>query len=84
MVLDVDLFSMSKLIYNIKSVFKGDNIFICVSPYINEYKTQRLDDFVEAFKEYPSFQLLEKQNQKAGEWESKWTRVVRVFSVTIS
>lgn len=83
-ILDIDLFSMSKLIDNIKSVFKGDNIFICVSPYINEYKTQRIDDFVEEFKSYPSFEIIEEQNQKAGEWKNKWTRVVRVFSVTIN
>lgn len=83
-ILDIDLFSMSKLIENIKCIFKGNNIFVCVSPYINEYKTQRLDDFVDAFEQYPSFQLIEEKNQKAGEWENRWTRVVRVFSVTIN
>lgn len=83
-ILDIDLFSMSKLIENIKCIFKGNNIFVCVSPYINEYKTQRLDDFVDAFEEYPSFQLIEEKNQKSGEWENRWTRVVRVFSVTIN
>ena len=82
-ILDIDLFSMSKLIENIKLGFKGENIFVCVSPYINEYKTQRVDDFVEAFEKYPSFQLIEKQNQKPRQWEKRWTRVVRVFSVTI-
>lgn len=83
-ILDIDLFSMSKLIENIKCIFKGNNIFVCVSPYINEYKTQRLDDFVDAFEEYSSFQLIEEKNQKSGEWENRWTRVVRVFSVTIN
>lgn len=83
-ILDIDFFSMSKLIENIKYTFKGNNIFVCVSPYINEYKTQRLDDFVDAFEQYPSFQLIEEKNQKAGEWKNRWTRVVRVFSVTIN
>ena len=83
-ILDIDLFSMSKLIDNIQLTFKGDNIFICVSPYISEHKTQRVDDFVEAFETYASFRLITKQNKKTGEWKNKWTKIVRVFQVNIT
>jgi hypothetical protein len=82
-IIDVDLFSLAKLITLIKSVFKGNNYFICASPYINEMKVARVDSFVESFSNNKDFEILNCTNSKKGEWESNWTRVIRVFKVTL-
>lgn len=83
-ILDIDCFSMTDLILKIKENFSGLNYFICVSPYISEYKTQRLDDFVEAFESYDSFELIQSVTEPKGEWSgTNWTRVIRVFKVIL-
>ncbi len=83
-ILDIDLFSMSDLILKIKENFTGLNYFICVSPYVSEYKTQRIDDFVEAFQCYENFELIESVTERKGEWVgTNWSRVIRVFKVKI-
>lgn len=83
-ILDIDFFSMTDLISKIKERFTGLNYFICVSPYVSEYKTQRLDDFVEAFEGYDNFELIKSVTERKGEWiGTNWTRVIRVFKVVI-
>lgn len=83
-ILDIDFFSMTDLILKIKERFTGLNYFICVSPYVSESKTQRLDDFVEAFENYDNFQLIKSITERKGEWSgTNWTRVIRVFKVKI-
>lgn len=83
-ILDIDLFSMSDLIFKIKKSFEGLNYFIVVSPFISEHKTQRLDDFVKSFQDLDSFKLIKIVTERKGEWEgTKWTRIVRVFKVII-
>ena len=83
-ILDIDLFSMSQLTKLIESTFQGNNYFICVSPYINELKTNRLDSFVNYFSNYNSFKLIESINNNKNEWEgTNWTRVLRILSVNI-
>lgn len=83
-ILDIDFFSMTDLILKIKKNFSGLNYFICVSPYVSDYKTQRLDDFVEAFENYDSFDLIQSVTERKGEWNgTNWTRVIRVFKVKI-
>lgn len=83
-ILDIDFFSMTDLILKIKGNFSGLNYFICVSPYVSDYKTQRLDDFVEAFENCDSFDLIQSVTERKGEWNgTNWTRVIRVFKVKI-
>lgn len=83
-ILDIDLFSMSDLISKIKRNFKGINYFLCVSPFINELKTQRLTDFVNAFRDMDRFEMIESITERKGEWEgTNWSRVIRVFKAEL-
>jgi hypothetical protein len=82
--LDLDSFSMVDLVINIKSTFSGKNYFVCVSPYITDLKTSRLDSFVESFINENEFKLYAKIDERNGEWNGKkWSRVIRVFKVTL-
>ncbi len=79
-ILDIDLFSMTDLINLIKDNFKGKNIFICVSPFVSNFKTERIDGFVHSFANNLNFELISKISEKNGEWNgTKWSRVIRVF-----
>lgn len=82
-VLDMDVFSLSKLIDLIKANFPGENYFLCVSPYITDLKTARIDSFVNAFSSNDGFEELFKINSKSDDWINGWTRVVRVFKCII-
>lgn len=83
-ILDIDFFSMSDLIFKIQQSYEGLNYFICVSPFISETKTQRIDDFVKSFENLDSFQLIQFETDRNGEWEgTNWTRVIRVFKVIV-
>jgi hypothetical protein len=82
--LDLDSFSMMDLVTNIKSTFSGINYFICVSPYITQLKTSRLDSFVDSFKVDDGFKLYSSIDERKGEWTgTNWSRVIRVFKVTL-
>ena len=83
-ILDVEGFSMHHLISIIEQSQRGENYFICASPYITDAKTARIDEFVQYFAEkYDSYQsYLDVENQK-GEWKNNWTRVIRVFKVEL-
>jgi hypothetical protein len=82
--LDLDSFSMVDLVTNIKSTFSGNNYFVCVSPYISDLKTSRLDSFVESFKNEDEFKIYAKIDERNGEWNGKkWSRAIRVFKVTL-
>jgi hypothetical protein len=55
-ILDIELFSMSNLLELISSSQKGTNYFICVSPYINDIKVERIDSFKRYFEnQFKSF-----------------------------
>lgn len=80
-ILDIDFFSMSDLISNIKNSFNGINFFVCVSPYVTEQKTQRLNNFVENFQ---NSEILSEITERKGEWKgTNWSRVIRVFKAEI-
>lgn len=83
-ILDIDLFSLTALIERIDNNFKGINYFVCVSPYINDLKTERLDSFMKYFSGKENFEKLGSVNNKTGEWINNWTRVIRVFKATIN
>lgn len=82
-ILDVEAFSMQHLIDFIKLSFDGLNHFVCVSPYINDVKTARIDTFVNYFKQNDSFRLIHQDVAVRGEWTNNWTKLIKVFSVTL-
>ena len=60
-VLDIDesIFSQSNLIKNIVNTQQGTNFFFCISPYINDEKTDRVDAFKRYFHQhYDSFEYI--------------------------
>lgn len=82
-ILDIDQFSLSHLLKLLESNFPGDNYFICVSPYINDTRTSRLDAFVNYFSKKANFKRIQSIDNRYGEWQGTWTRVVRVFNVSL-
>lgn len=82
-ILDVEAFSMKHLIDLIKQSFCGLNYFVCVSPYINDVKTARIDSFVNHFGQNDSFRLIHQDLAVRGEWTNNWTKLIKVFSVTL-
>lgn len=57
-ILDIDGYSQSHIIELIEQTQAGNNYFVCVSPYIDEIKTERLESFVRYFENNDSFKLL--------------------------
>ena len=82
-ILDVEAFSMQHLIDLIKRSFGGLNYFVCVSPYINDVKTARIDSFVNNFRQNETFRLIHHDIAIRGEWTNNWTKLIIVFSVTL-
>ena len=83
-ILDVEGFSMEHLISIIEQTQKGVNFFVCVSPYITDAKTARIDKFVQHFaNQYNSYHLLFEIENQSGEWRNGWTRVIRLFRVNL-
>ena len=75
---------MTDLITLIKENFKGENIFICVSPFVDTFKTERINGFVQSFHNNPNFSILSNISERKGDWVgTNWSRVVRVFKCTI-
>ena len=82
-ILDMEQFSLTNLLRLIESNFRGDNYFICVSPYINDTRTSRLDAFVQYLSKKENFKMVKSIDNKYGEWKRQWTRVVRIFQVSL-
>lgn len=83
-ILDVEGFSMEHLISIIEQTQKGVNFFVCVSPYITDAKTARIDEFVQHFaNQYNSYHLYFEIENQSGEWRNSWTRVIRLFRVNL-
>lgn len=82
-ILDIDSFSMSNLVKVIEETFSGINYFICVSPYISLLKTNRLNQFMNYFKDKPNYNTIKIIDNSKGEWVKNWTRVVRIFKVEL-
>jgi hypothetical protein len=71
-ILDVENFSIFKLINLIEKTQKGANYFVCVSPYITDNKAERVDSFKRYFQNnYTSFELLASVNT-SGRLEDKY------------
>jgi hypothetical protein len=83
-ILDIDFYNLRQLVDLIKNNFEGSNLFVIVSPYISDQKTQRIDDFVESFKSLKDYKLISAVSERKGEWTgTNWSRIIRIFSVTI-
>lgn len=82
-ILDIDNFSLTSLLKLVELNFSGENYFICVSPYINDIRTSRLDAFVRFFSKKTDFKEIDIVDNRPGQWIDNWTRVVRVFKVLI-
>jgi hypothetical protein len=58
-ILDIDDYKQNHLIDMIETIQSNTNYFVCVSPYIDEIKTERLESFKRYFEnKYDSFELL--------------------------
>ena len=74
---------MEKLLQLTNSSFKGNNSFVCVSPYINTTRTNGLNNFMEAFSASSSFKELLSVDNASGTWQGNWSRSVRVFKTVL-
>ena len=83
-ILDVELFSLTHLLDLISSSYPGENYFVCLSPFITSTKSARIDSFVNYFKNYPEFELIEAIDNQKGTWKNGWSRLLRVFKVLIN
>lgn len=82
-VLDIDeaYYSQDNLIELIKNSQAGTNYFICCSPYITDYKTNKIDNFVRSFE---NRRMLLSIDERTGQWRgTNWSRVLRVFKTTL-
>lgn len=75
-ILDIETFNISQLINLISETQKGENIFLCVSPYIDITKTERIHSFVRYFQDnYPeNFRLIvsETVSKNDGYWNCSY------------
>lgn len=82
-ILDVEQFSMRHFIDLTHEAFEGTNYFVCVSPYINDVKTARIDSFINSFMQNESYELLFEDEARKGEWKNGWTKVIRVAKAVL-
>lgn len=72
-ILDIDDYSQQHLIELIESMQTGRTFFICVSPYIDEIKTERLESFKRYFEtEYETFNLLSDITNSKKSYDTFW------------
>ena len=84
-VLDMNLFSLERLIQLIDKNFSGKNVFVITSPYVNVTKTSRIDAFVNHYRQKSGFVQLGLDNNLSETWihGKNWSRVLRVFEVEL-
>lgn len=82
-VIDIDenIFSQNRLIELIQNSQSGMNYFICSSPFITDYKTNQIDNFVRSFT---NREMIYTIDNKRGNWINEWSRVLRVFKIDIT
>lgn len=81
-ILDIDDYSSQHLLSIIDSIITCNNYFVCVSPYIDDIKTARLNSFMRHFSNQPTFVLYHnEENTKYGEfWQCNNSFQKRHFS----
>lgn len=82
-VIDIDenIFSQDRLIELIQNSQSGMNYFICSSPFITDYKTNQIDNFVRSFT---NREMIYTIDNRRGNWINEWSRVLRVFKIDIT
>lgn len=76
-ILDIEDFSMSNLLHNISSNIKSVNMFVCISPKINDKRNSRLDLFYKHFDENFDTELISSRDTDIG----NSTRYEKIFKV---
>jgi hypothetical protein len=66
-ILDVPNFSINSLAENIKSN-QSLNFLICVSPSINDFRIERLNEFINSFEDFSIYEDL-----TSNDWKNNWT-----------
>lgn len=81
-ILDIDDYNMNHLLYLVDHVLTCKNYFVCVSPYIDDIKTARLNSFMNHFRYQPTFLLYHSlENTKSGDfWQCNNSFLNRNFS----
>ena len=81
-ILDIDDYNSQHLLSTIDSIITRNNYFVCVSPYIDDIKTARLNSFMRHFSNQPTFVLYHnEENTKYGEfWQCNNSFLKRHFS----
>lgn len=81
-VIDYEGYNLRHLEDIVSQSIHGKTYFICVSPYITDAKTERINSFERYFEhKFTSFKEIYSAENNAGTWEGTWTRVIRIFSV---
>ncbi|MEN5232440.1 hypothetical protein [Sphingobacterium faecium] len=81
-ILDIDAVALKPLIDLIRNNLSGENIFFCTSPYQHSTKTNRLDTFLNGFRD-DHIEVLMRKDSPRGSWIGSWTRVIRVFTAKL-
>lgn len=81
-ILDIDDYNSQHLLSIVDSIITCNNFFVCVSPYIDDIKTARLNSFMTHFRNEPTFVLYHNvENTKYGEfWQCNNSFLKRYFS----
>ena len=81
-ILDIDDYSSQHLLSIVDSIITCNNYFVCVSPYIDDIKTARLNSFMMHFRNEPTFVLYHDiENTKYGDfWQCNNSFLKRHFS----
>lgn len=81
-ILDIDDYNSQYLLSIVDSIITCNNYFVCVSPYIDDIKTARLNSFMKHFSNEPTFILYHNvENTKYGEfWQCNNSFQKRNFS----
>jgi len=81
-ILDIDDYSSQHLLSIVDSIITCNNYFVCVSPYIDDIKTARLNSFMTHFRNEPTFVIYHNvENTKYGEfWQCNNSFLKRQFS----
>lgn len=82
-ILDVELFSIGKLIELIEEISPGKNYFFISSPRIDDSRTGRINAFVKHFEEHNDYKLHYSSTLAKDCWKCGWSKVIRVFEADI-
>lgn len=82
-ILDIDDYSTDILVQNLNS-YKGVNLIVIVSPYISDYKKNRIDFFEDKFRSNPTFKEIDFLDARKGEWPNYNCSIIsRIFRVEL-